>query len=148
MLSPLHRKLSYGILLILFGSGAIHFIVHDYFPVHGPFGPAPGPWEPWLLRLHGGAAMLSLIVFGTLLPTHVGRFWRVARNRAPGLGVLLVMLLLMATGYGLYYFGGEQLRTSTREIHIVFGFAALPAFAFHIWRGLALRQGRHFLHSS
>lgn len=140
MLSTWHSRISNAVLALLFASGLAHFVVHDYFPARGPFGPVPNPLEPWLLKLHGAAAMLTLILVGSLLPTHIARFWRLAHNRAPGLLFLAVMLLLIASGYGLYYFGGDELRRYTRSAHIVLGLAAAPVFAFHFWRGSAQRR--------
>jgi hypothetical protein len=136
------RRFVYAVLALLFASGVLHFVLHDYFPARGPFGPEPNPMEPWLLRLHGAAAMATLFAFGLLTPTHVGRFWRLARNRVPGLALVAVLLLLVVTGYGLYYLGGEQIRVVTRLAHVALGLFALPAFGFHLWRGVASRRPR------
>ena len=93
-----------------------------------------------MLKLHGAAAMLGLLVLGSLLSIHIDRFWRLRRNRRAGGVFLACALLLIGSGYGLYYFGGEQTRALSRQIHIVIGFLALPAFAVHLWRGRALRR--------
>jgi len=140
VLSALHRRIAYAALALVFVSGVAHFVVHDEFPMPGPFGPTPNPLEPWLLKLHGAAAMATLIVLGSFVPTHIARFWRSAHNRVPGMMFLIVMSLLVATGYGLYYFGGDELRRVTRSAHIALGLAAAPVFAFHVWRGWALRR--------
>jgi cation transport ATPase len=144
MLSALHRRVAYAVLALVFASGLAHLLVHDYFPARGPFGPAPNPLEPWLLKIHGAAAMATLVVFGSLVPTHIARFWQLAHNRLPGVLFLAVTLLLIATGYGLYYFGGDELRQLARQAHIVLGAAAVPAFVYHSWRGAAERRAaRH-----
>jgi hypothetical protein len=140
MLSLLHRRCSYAVLILLFGSGVAHWVLHDWFTAQGEFGPQPNPLEPWMLKLHGAAAMLGLIVFGSLVTAHIHRFWRLARNRSAGGVFLACALLLIGSGYGLYYLGGESSRAWCRQIHIVIGLLALPAFAIHLWRGRALRR--------
>jgi hypothetical protein len=143
MLSRFHRRLSYLILGLLLISGIVHFVLHDYFPANGPFGPSPNPLEPWMLRLHGAAAMLTLLLVGSLLPTHVVRLWTFAPgNRRPGGALLLVTALLVVSGYGLYYFGGEHLRAWCRQAHLLLGLGAVPVFALHVLLGRATRHSR------
>jgi hypothetical protein len=144
MLSPFHRRCAYVVLCLLFLSGLAHYVLHGWFTVQGDFGPEPNPGESWMLRLHGAAAMLGLVVLGSLLSQHIERFWRLRRNRLAGGLFLGCTLLLIASGYGLYYLGGEQARAWCRQLHIVIGLLALPAFAAHLWRGLAWR--RHHAH--
>ena len=140
MLSLVHRRCAYAALLLLFASGLGHWVLHDWFQHQGEFGPEPNPLEPWLLKLHGAAAMLGLLVLGSLVSTHIHRFWRLHRNRSAGGVFLLAALLLVVSGYGLYYFGGEQARALSRQVHIVIGLMALPVFFVHLWRGRALRR--------
>ena len=140
MLSLIHRRCAYAVLILLFLSGLAHYILHGWFMTQGEFGPAPSRLEPWMLKLHGAAAMLGLMVLGSLLSTHIDRFWRLRRNRRAGGIFLSCALLLIGSGYGLYYFGGEQTRALCRQLHIVIGLLALPAFAVHLWRGRSLRR--------
>ena len=144
MLSALHRRCAYAVLILLFGSGLAHWLLHGWFMRVGEFGPTPDPLEPWMLKLHGAAAMAGLVLLGSVAGGHVNRFWRLARNRLAGGVFLGCALLLVASGYGLYYFGGEQARAWCRELHIVIGLLALPAFAVHLWRGRALRRHPRF----
>lgn len=140
MLSQLHRRVAYTVLLLVFFSGLAHYVLHDFLARPGEFGPAPHPLEPWMLRLHGAAAMAVLVLLGTLLPTHIGRFWRPAPHSGAGLTFLAFVALLVLTGYGLYYLGGEGWRAFCRQAHIVGGLVAVPVFAYHLWRGRALRR--------
>ena len=140
MLSLIHRRCAYLVLLLLFGSGLAHWVLHDWFLRQGEFGPEPNPLEPWMLKLHGAAAMFGLAVLGSLVSSHIHRFWRLRRNRAAGGLFLTTALLLVLSGYGLYYFGGEQARALCRQVHIVIGLMALPGFLVHLWRGRALRR--------
>ena len=140
MLSLIYRRCAYATLLLLFGTGLAHWLLHGWFQHQGDFGPEPNPLEPWMLKLHGAAAMLGLLVLGSLVSTHIHRFWRLRRNRSAGGLFLSAALLLVLSGYGLYYFGGEQARALSRQVHIVIGLLALPGFFVHLWRGRALRR--------
>ncbi len=135
MLSPRHRLFAYWTLGVVFASGSLHFLLHQFLQTAGPFGAQPRPIEPWVLRLHGAAAMATLLLIGSVVPTHVTRWWRAGRNRIAGVMLLGLAAVLVVTGYALYYSGVEALRLSARWLHITTGVAALPAFLIHLSRG-------------
>ena len=89
----------------------------------------------WLLKTHGGAAMGSLIVFGWLIPSHLQIGWKKRQNRLPGSLITAAYLLLALSGYGLYYFGGETLRSLTVWAHCIIGICFPALLAWHIWMG-------------
>src|ERR1700732_443038 len=71
---------------------------------------APDLWHDaaaYLLMLHGGAAMATLMLLGALVPLHVRRAWRSRRNRLSGPVMVVVNAVLIATAFGLYYAGSE-----------------------------------------
>src|SRR5262245_50421517 len=105
-LSRRHRTWFYGIFTALFLSGLLWWIFHNWFQTKGDFGLEPHPLEKWWLKLHGAAAMGALVVLGTLLPLHMKRAWHAGRNRSNGVSLILVCLMLIVSGYGLYYLGG------------------------------------------
>ena len=74
----------------------------------------PSPLEPWLMKIHGGAAMLTIYLAGTMLYGHMVNAWQGRRNRGSGGTAAATMLVLALTGYGLYYFGGERASTRNR----------------------------------
>lgn len=86
--------------------------------------------EVWALRLHGAAAMLALIVLGSVLSQHVGRGWRGGKNRATGGVVLGSCALLIGSGYLLYY-GGEATRDFASIVHQAVGAVATAALLLH-----------------
>ncbi|HET9379083.1 MAG TPA: hypothetical protein VFO40_29190 [Chthoniobacterales bacterium] len=69
-----------------------------------------------MLKLHGAAAMGALILLGGLI-NHVRKGWKARKNRGSGIMLLLVVLFLVVTGYGLYYAGDEQLRSFISHWH-------------------------------
>ncbi|MGH6857071.1 MAG: hypothetical protein ACRECP_05350 [Methylocella sp.] len=52
---------------------------------------------------HGGAAMLTLMVLGALVPLHIGRAWRAKKIRATGSVTLAFNAVLIATTFRLHY---------------------------------------------
>jgi cation transport ATPase len=140
-LSRRHEWFAYVVCAAVFGTGAAWAWLH-YFPLApNEFG-APSPAEGWVLKAHGAAAMVTLLLLGTLLPMHVKFAWRAGRNLRTGLSLLSVFAFLVLTGYGLYYAGGEHLRAWLSAAHLWVGLALLPVFLLHIWRGKTTRPGR------
>ncbi|MGH8163530.1 MAG: hypothetical protein ACREP1_04265, partial [Rhodanobacteraceae bacterium] len=99
------------------------------------------PAEGWMLKAHGAAAMLTLVLIGTLLPMHVKFAWRAGRNLRTGLSLLSLFGFLVLTGYWLYYIGGERLRAWTSAAHLWAGLALPLIMLLHIWRGKTTRPG-------
>lgn len=116
-------------------SGALWLVLHYFMVKQGEFGPTPHPAEPWMLRIHGAAAMAGLIVYGSLLPIHVRRAWAVRRNVVLGISVICFLLLLTVTGYLLYYAGGEELRPIISAAHWVIGLAVPLLLWWHVASG-------------
>ncbi|HTT39915.1 MAG TPA: hypothetical protein VMH32_19885 [Burkholderiales bacterium] len=136
-LSHGHRRWVYWSSALLLVSGIFWLVFHYFLRVHGELGEEPNPLETWWLRLHGGAAMLVLIVLGSLLPVHVRRGWHQRRNLLAGGALATTALLLIASGYALYYFGGEEARPWISAFHWGIGLSALPLVIWHIGRGRA-----------
>src|SRR5262249_37429825 len=72
----------------------------------------------WLLMLHGGGAMATLMLLGALLPLHAYRAWRSKRNRTSGMVIAALNFLLIATSFGLYYASSEAVRPGMSNVHI------------------------------
>jgi hypothetical protein len=133
--SPRLRNTFHVVFGLLFLSGAAWWALHRWGQVDGEFGPQPHPLEPWLIRVHGGAALAVLVLLGLLLPVHVRRAWLVARNRVSGSVMLALCLLLALTGWALYYAGGETIRTVASRVHVVLGLALPFLLLMHVALG-------------
>ena len=133
----------------LFASGALWLVFHYFLQTEGQFGPAPHPLEQWWLRLHGAAAMLALLVVGSLLPIHLRRGWHQRRNLPLGIVLSSAVLLLTLSGYALYYVGAEEARPWISVLHWGIGMPAPVALVWHIARGrgkpLPSRTGQRLL---
>jgi hypothetical protein len=93
-----------------------------------------------MLVVHGGMAMLALIMLGALIPIHIQRAWRGRLNRLTGIAMVTVNAVLVLTAFGLYYAGSDTLRGWVSDIHIAVGLA-FPAVIFvHIVIGRARKR--------
>lgn len=134
-LSYRHKVWLFAITILIYGSGVVWAYLHHFARRMSEFGEQPHPAEPWSLRLHGAAVMAILVILGTLLPTHVRFAWHARRNRPNGIMLISVFAFLILTGYGLYYFGDERLRSWTSWLHLVVGLALPLALILHIRSG-------------
>ena len=94
-----------------------------------------------MLKLHGAAAMVALILLGALI-NHMRKGWKARKNRSSGLTLVLVILFLVITGYGLYYAGDEQLRSLISQWHAWIGLGLFLLLPAHALIGRALRRKR------
>jgi hypothetical protein len=94
----------------------------------------------YLLMVHGGAAMVTLLLLGALIPVHVMRAWRSRKNRVSGSAMVTFNAVLIATAFGLYYLGSETLRPWMSWIHIGAGFSLSLLFPLHIFWGKRVLQ--------
>jgi hypothetical protein len=88
-----------------------------------------------LLMVHGGTAMLTLLLLGALIPVHLLRAWRSRKNRMSGSIMAAFNAVLMVTAFGLYYLGSEAVRPWMSWIHLCVGFALAVVFPLHVWLG-------------
>jgi hypothetical protein len=96
----------------------------------------------WLLKIHGAAAMFALLVLGALT-AHVRRGWKAKTNRLTGAFIVALNLFLIASGYGLYYAGGEELRTWLSRWHGWIGLGVLLMLPAHIMVGRTIVRKKH-----
>jgi hypothetical protein len=88
-----------------------------------------------MLMLHGGAAMLALLLLGALIPVHLSRAWRARKNRFSGSLMATLNAALILTAFALYYLGSETLRPWISWTHIAAGSALALWLPLHIWLG-------------
>ncbi len=136
-LPRLHERAIYSGFGILVVTGLAWLWVHD---VRQPLpGPQVNPVESWLMRVHGIAAYVFLVLAGALLPVHVRMGWRGRRNHRSGAVVGAMLLLLGFSGLVLYYESGELARTIADRAHWPAGIAATLVLGWHALRGRSAR---------
>jgi len=127
----------YGIFALLFVSGAVWLLADQM--KNNP----EADTEMWqqtsafVLSLHGGAAMVTLMLLGALGPMHIQRAWRAKTNRVTGIASIALYGLLILTAFGLYYLGSEAIRPWVSYVHIAFGLAVPAVIAAHVMVGRA-----------
>ena len=131
-----HRYLFYFLLAALFLTGV--YWAYIAYLIESP-NEAQSSWKSLSMKIHGAAAMSILVVVGTILHGHVRFAWRARRNRANGVFFLAVFAILIVTGYGLYYAGGEMMRAWTSWIHLGVGLALPLLLVVHIFLGRKTR---------
>jgi hypothetical protein len=92
---------------------------------------------------HGLAAVAFVFVFGSLLPLHVCRAWRVRRNRGNGAFFVTIVALLVISGYALYYLGAERWRAAFSAFHLWVGAASPVLLILHIRSGRKSSKPEH-----
>jgi hypothetical protein len=129
-LSPRTRGWVNVVGLSVWVSGVCWLLLH-YFGMHaGPFGPERSPAEVWWLKAHGAFAFLSLWTGGLLWGQHIVKAWRKHQRRWTGSVMLGTMLVLILTGYLLYY-AGEGPHDIVSIIHWALGLALPLAYLSH-----------------
>jgi len=88
-----------------------------------------------LLMVHGGVAMLALMLLGALIPVHLLRAWRSGKNRISGSLMAALNAVLIVTAFGLYYLGSEALRPLISWSHIAAGLAVSLTLPVHVILG-------------
>jgi hypothetical protein len=133
-LSGRHKAWLFSAMALLYVTGAgwgwFHYLTKSPDEFGGRL-----PVESWSLKIHGAAAMIILVLLGTLIPGHVRFAWHARRNRVNGAGLMAFLGFLIVSGYGLYYFGDERLRAWASVSHLWIGLALPAILVFHIWRG-------------
>jgi len=123
----------YGIFSVLFVTGAVWMIADAL--KDSPSGDFWQGMSASLLMIHGGAAMVTLVLLGALIPIHVMRGWRSRRNRLAGAAMVIANVLFVVTAFGLYYAGSEIWRPWISNVHIAVGLAFPVLVVIHIWTG-------------
>jgi hypothetical protein len=134
-LSPLQRRTVYGVITLLWLSGALWLAFHYFLRVPSTFGDKPHALEIWWLRLHGLAGFAALVAVGSMLPVHVGRAWALDKNRMSGVVMKMVFFWLATSAYALYYFATESNETWLPLLHWIVGLSLPLVLVIHVRRG-------------
>ncbi len=129
--SRTRRWTVYGIALGLWGSGVGWLALRYALRRDGQFGPEAHPLEPWALKAHGAFAFAALWLMGVVWAAHLVNGWRAGRRRWSGAVLFGLALLLIASGWLLYYAGDDQLRDGVSKLHWVAGLGAPLALLAH-----------------
>jgi hypothetical protein len=127
------RAAVFAVSALLWVSGALWMLVHYLFPGHNEFGLLPNAYEVPLMRVHGLIAVAGVFLLGWLGAGHMLPRWSAWAGRPSGLWLLGAVLLLIVTGYALYYASGGW-HAAAAVVHEWLGLGAL-AIALGHWLG-------------
>jgi hypothetical protein len=130
------RMAVYVVGTLLWLSGAVWMLLHYAFPQRSDFGALPNPAEAPLMRIHGLIAVGGVFLIGWLSAVHVSTQWSKERNRRSGLTLGASALLLILSGYALYYTTGSPHDTAG-IFHELLGILSPAAALLHWWRNRA-----------
>jgi heme A synthase len=82
--------------------------------------------------VHGGAAMVTLMLLGALVPLHLRRAWRARTNRVTGTVMATFNAVLIVTAFGLYYSGSDVVRLWISRGHYGLGLVLPVLFLVHV----------------
>jgi hypothetical protein len=123
-----HRWSLYGASGLVWLSGAL------WLGIEKACGTGNSQWSPRLLEIHGAAAMIFLVLAGSIWP-HMRRGLALRRNRVSGIGMAAFLGFLTLTGWMLYYVGDETWRNAASIAHWGAGLALPILLASHILLG-------------
>ena len=137
------KGLLYSVLLLSFATGSTYFVLNRWFAITDEFDIVQKhPLQPVLLKIHGASAMIAMIGFGYILATHVHAAWRTHRRRTSGLPLIGCFVLLVISGYGLYYLGDETWRARIAWVHLGAGLALPLTLIAHLLSRKTTAQSR------
>ena len=128
-LEPWHRRGFYFGFVITWLSGA-YWLIAEWLK-DPDLGPVRTPLQALCMKLHGAAALLFLLLLGTMM-THVRRGWTVKANRWSGGSMIAVNGTLILTAWLLYYLTSDTWRELSGVVHWVVGLSVLPLIGFHV----------------
>jgi hypothetical protein len=106
-------------------------IVHFLIKPQDPLSFANSSSEPLWLKIHGAFAFLALWTGGMLWGIHVVKAWGARRHRWSGSTLFGAFLILIVTGYLLYYVADDRTRNAISWIHWLLGLALPLAYLVH-----------------
>jgi hypothetical protein len=131
------KAVVYLVFLALLVTGAGWMLAQPHLEEEG--------WEKLprlLLKIHGGAAMLALLLLGAL-SLHVKRGWRADKNRLSGAILVAANAFLIVSGYGLYYASSDALRDWLNRWHAWIGLGLGVLIPAHVVAGRVIMRRLH-----
>ena len=131
LLSRNQRILLYVTAIGVWATGVLWLIFHFFLQTEGPFGLQNNPLEKIWLQLHAGFSFIAIGLFGLLWTNHIVRGWHMNWRRLSGGVMVAAIVVLIVSGYALYYVESQKLDDITSIIHWGIGLVALVLFLIH-----------------
>lgn len=114
----------------LWATGCLWLALHLGLEKQTEFGPLPSPWEAPVMRIHGWLAVVGVFLLGWIGGSHALERWTARRNRNSGLVLAVTGVLLVVSGYALYY-TTDRVQSAAAVVHEVLGGAAILLALLH-----------------
>jgi hypothetical protein len=131
-LEPSHRRTFYLVFGLVWLSGGL-WLVAEWLK-EPELGPIRTPLQTTSMKIHGAAMLIYLAMLGTLL-THIRRGFALRANRFSGSLVIGVNVVLVLSGWLLYYITDDSLREWSSVTHWTIGLSNLPLLCTHVLLG-------------
>ena len=131
-LRPAARWTLYGTITLLVSSGLVWIVIHYASGIDDLRRLA---FEAVALKVHGATAFAMMIATGAMSAHHVRRGWLLGRNRGSGVAVIALLVVLIVTGYALYYLVNDATRPPVSTAHWLIGIALVPMLIAHVTIG-------------
>jgi len=103
----------------------------------------PGSGRVLTAALHAAGGFALMLLLGALWSVHMRSGWRRRQQRASGVLLGTLLLVLAASAVAVYYLGDEALGTAAALVHLGAGMALAGPFGWHWLHGRrARRQAR------
>jgi hypothetical protein len=127
------RRLAvYLIVGALWLTGCLWLYLDQFNAKHGQFGTMPHPLESPILLAHGIVAILSMYLFGWITARHILRLWSGGLRRPSGGALGAVLIILVISGFALFFLVDDRLQHGAAVVHEVLGLA-VTVFAIEHW---------------
>jgi hypothetical protein len=83
------------------------------------------------MRVHGAIAVFAVALLGWVSARHIADNWPRTKKRKSGLAMVSAYILLVLSGYSLYYVLQDELRETIGQVHEVLGVISVAVAAVH-----------------
>ena len=121
------------LLSVCWVSGVLFYALDKWFISEGDYGPVKHSWQYPTLQVHAAVSFFIIIGFGHMLGAHIPRMWRLKHKYKTGVALIIFLVFLILTTYGLYYIAHPYAREVIANMHFIMGLALPAILAIHIF---------------
>ncbi|MCB1582718.1 MAG: hypothetical protein R3E90_16000 [Marinicella sp.] len=141
-LQPWFRRSIYVVLGISWLTGLTFFIMNNWAAIEGDFGPEKHPLQFKVLVVHGAAAFLMLMIFGSMLSNHLPMAWKTNRLRKIGITLTSFVIIQILSAFLLYYLSSDSVRAVVVWVHLLAGMTLPVVLTTHVLVGRQRSRSR------
>jgi len=136
-----YKKWFYLILCCSWVTGITFFIFNNFIIIQGEFGEEKHFLQYPVLKTHGIFAFAIMVTYGFFLGAHVRKSWKVKPQPVSGIIIMIMPILLIISGWLLYYIATDNSRQIVSLFHFSIGLLLPIALIIHI-RDVTSQKGK------